>query len=358
MNTPLRRLIIFLFFLIWILSTAHVLAGSSGLPPLQEETTTTTPEASAATHAALYPVDIINAINDLRIRHGMSPLAIHSVLMEVAAQTANALAATEGMAGHYRPCNMSLGQLLLTKGFALWGDLSQDGYRSENWGIATTAQDAISMWLGDDEHANTMLSPDRSHIGAAVVASDQMYVVVVTALQTPSGQMQWGADAHLTKAAATQSTCLGLATQYAEYGSLPQYSVPVALSTARSDGDVIHEVQYGQTLWTLAITYGTTIEQIKRLNNLTSDIVMPGWTLLIVREATQPAPATVTPVTLEPVRQNLRTPTLSHTPVQTEIALSMEPGQFIRKNSTVVVALVISFSVLVAAIVGFGKKKE
>jgi hypothetical protein len=33
-------------------------------------------------------------------------------------------------------------------------------------------------------------------------------------------------------------------------------------------------------------------------------------------------------------------------------------GQQIRQNSTVVVALMIAFSVLLAGIIGFGKKKE
>jgi hypothetical protein len=40
------------------------------------------------------------------------------------------------------------------------------------------------------------------------------------------------------------------------------------------------------------------------------------------------------------------------------MAPAVDAGQFIRQNSMVVVALVISFSVLVAGIVGFGKKKE
>src|ERR1044071_6763776 len=110
--------------------------------------------------------------------------------MQVAAEQANALAASGGTIGHERPCGMSLGQELLLKGFPLWGDLSMDGYRSENWGIAGTAQDAISMWLGDDLHMNTMLSPDRSHIGAAVAVSDQMYVVLETAYSTSSGRNQ------------------------------------------------------------------------------------------------------------------------------------------------------------------------
>jgi hypothetical protein len=279
--------------------------------------------------------------------------------MEVAAQQANALAASGGAVGHQRPCGMTLGQDLLTRGFALWGDLSQDGYRSENWGIASSAEEIVASWLGDDLHANTMLSPHRSHIGVAVTVRDQIYIVLETALQTNSGQMQHTAYDFLTGIPATRAACIGLSTQHAEYGNLSQYSIPVAMSTARPDGDVIHEVKYGQTLWSIAIQYSTTIEQIKRLNNLTSDIIAPGWTLLIQKGATQPAPPTKPLATYELMEQDFRTPTprLSSTPAVIETSPSINAGQFIQENSIVVVAFVLSFSILVAALVGFGKKR-
>lgn len=363
MKTRFRLLTIGLFLLVWSLPANGTQARTSNLPPLQEETATeeaSAQEEGTPTPAAIYPIDIINAVNDLRIQNGLPVLAVHQALMDVAAQTANALAATEGAAGHYRPCNLTLGQLLLMRDFALWGDLSQDGYRSEDWVAASSIEQAISFWQSDPPHLDTMISPNRSHIGAAVAVSDQVYMVIITAWQTPSGKMQWGADIHLTQAAVTQAACAGRSTQSAELGDLSQYSVPVVRSTARPDGDVIHEVKYGQTLWSIAIDYGTTIEQIKRLNNLTSDTVVPGWTLLVVKGATQPVPATSPASTFEAVKQDLTTPTprLTSTPKATQTALPVEAGQFIKQNSTVVVAFVISFSVLVAAIVGFGKKKE
>jgi hypothetical protein len=131
------------------------------------------------------------------------------------------------------------------------------------------------------------------------------------------------------------------------------------MSTARPDGDVIHEVKYGQSLWSIAIQYSTTIEQIKRLNNLTSDTIVPGWTLLIQKGATQPVPLTKPLSTFAPIKQDLRTPTplLTLPPANTQISPSIITAQFIRDNSVVVVAFVLSFSVLVAAIIGFGKKK-
>lgn len=158
MKIRFHPLTIGLVLIALILPSTHALAGPRSLPPLQEETETPTPTPIPALPS---PADIINAVNNLRIQHGLNPLIVHDVLMQVAAEQANALAASEGTVGHKRPCGMSLGQQLLLMGFPLWGDLSMDGYRSENWGIAMTAEDAISMWLGDDLHANTMLSEYR-----------------------------------------------------------------------------------------------------------------------------------------------------------------------------------------------------
>jgi len=51
-------------------------------------------------------------------------------------------------------------------------------------------EDAISRWLGDDEHTDTMLSEYRSDIGVAVAVSDQIDIVLESALRTNSGKMQ------------------------------------------------------------------------------------------------------------------------------------------------------------------------
>src|SRR6185436_18762859 len=132
--------------------------------------------------------------------------------MQVAAQQASALAASEGAIGHERPCGMSLGQQLLVMGYPLWGDLSMDGYRSENWVAASSIEEVMSFWQSDDEHLNTMVSDFRSDIGAAVArldGGDQIYVVLETALQTPSSQMQHTAYDILTGIPATQTLCAG-----------------------------------------------------------------------------------------------------------------------------------------------------
>ncbi len=146
------------------------------------------------------PSEVIQAVNQLRIANGLLPLNTHPVLMQVAQWEANAIAG--GAGGHTRPNGLTLGQWLISLGYPLSGDLSLDGYRSENWIAADTAQQAVEVWLGDAPHTNTMLSPDRSDIGAAVAVGDQIYIVIETALQTNSGQMQYGCvsdpDRHCT----------------------------------------------------------------------------------------------------------------------------------------------------------------
>jgi LysM repeat protein len=279
--------------------------------------------------------------------------------MEVAAQQAGALAASEGAVGHQRPCGMTLGQQLLLMGFPLWGDLSLDGYRSENWGMADTAEGIVTAWLGDDLHANTMLSPERSDIGAAVVAGGRTYFIVLeTALRTNSGQHQSTAYDILTGIPMTQTMCMGFAS-----GEISNYSVPVTVSTARPDGAVVHEVQYGQTLWSLAEQYRVTIEQIKLLNGLVDDTILPGWKLLIQKAATPPPLVTGDPLTLFSAHTPTETqyptaiPYYTSTPTLTATVPSVSLGEQISQNSTVVAALLIAFSVLLAGIIGFGRKK-
>jgi hypothetical protein len=112
--------------------------------------------------------------------------------MALAQSQADGIAAD--LTGHWRPYGFTLGQLLIIEGNPLARDLTQDGYRSENWIDSMTAQDAINAWLSDDEYSNTMLSEYRSDIGAGVSMSrdergwTQIYVVGEMAVQTRSGQ--------------------------------------------------------------------------------------------------------------------------------------------------------------------------
>lgn len=228
------------------------------------------------------PSQLIDAVNALRLSYGLSTLAVHSVLMQTAQGQADYMAAT-GNVTHTRPGGISYTQQLISLGFPLSGDLSLGGFRAENilssggpldWnGVPPAWQDA--------DHMNTMLAQNFTHIGAGISQGPGGYYYAVDcAASTGSGQMQ-------ESAASILGTISG--TQVAGDAAISQFMVPIMKSTANANGDVIHKVQYGQTLWSIAIDYGTTINNIQALNNLGEDLVIQqGQELLVLKGATPP----------------------------------------------------------------------
>jgi len=268
------------------------------------------------------PADLIESVNNLRLSHGLAPLATHPILMQVAQNQADALAATGGSVGHSRPSGITFTDQLLILGYPLSGDLSLGGYRAENFAVGPglSAQQVIASWLMDDLHTNTMLSEYRSDIGAGIAHDNdgQSYYVIDTALQTSSGQPQAVAGPILTGIPMTQTSLLGDATQAAESLLISQYIIPVTRSTARPDGDVIHEVRYGQALWSIAIAYGAKIDQIQRYNNLSDTTIYTGQILLVQKGATQP-PA-------DPTSTGTFSPTPSPIPQTSTLTITPEPN--------------------------------
>jgi uncharacterized protein YkwD len=252
--------------------------------------------AGASPAGAASPLELIAAVNNLRLAYGLPTLSIDPILTQTAQSQADALLATAGAVGHTRPNGITFTQQLLILGYPLSGDLSLGGYRSENFifGYQLSALGAVEAWRGDEPHLNTMISPNRSDIGAgvAVSADGAVYYVIDTALRTASGQPQSDADLYLPG---------GLSGTPDPGAAVNQYIVPVSIATARPNGDVYHIVQYGQTLWSIAIGYGTKIDRIRALNHLGSGTtVYPNQLLLVQRGATQPAPVTPTHVYLPP----------------------------------------------------------
>lgn len=233
------------------------------------------------------PTDLVNAVNALRASYGLAPYSINSILMYTAQSQADFLAAT-GTMTHSGPGGISVTERLLAAGYPLAGDLSLGGFRSENitgGAESMSAQAAVNSWTGDSLHLNTMTSPNLTEVGAGVsVNGGKVYYVIDCARPTTSGVPQ----------AAATSTGGGstVPTRDPNEGII----IPVAPSTPNADGDVIHEVKAGQTLWQIAIAYKVKIDEIKSMNSLLGNDIYPGNRLLIKRGVTVPtASLTETP---------------------------------------------------------------
>lgn len=236
---------------------------------------------------AASPYDLINAVNALRASYGLAPYTVSPILMAVAQSHADYMAAT-GNVSHTGLGGSTVTERLLAAGYPLAGDLSLGGFRSENitsGSESKTAQDAVNQWTGDAPHLTTMISPNLTEIGAGVsVNNGRVYFVIDCALPTTNGVPQPAAG-----------TAVASASTVVPGGGV---IIPVQVVTPNADGDVIHEVRAGQTLWQLAISYETKIDEIKRLNNLYDNEIYPGTKLLIKKGAivSPTAPAESVPV--------------------------------------------------------------
>jgi hypothetical protein len=226
----------------------------------------------AAPEFAITPYDLINAVNSLRVSNGLPAYSINSILMYTTQNQADFMAIT-GNVTHSGPGGISLTGRLLAAGYPLAGDLSLGGFRAENisgGNESTSAESVINGWTGDAPHLNTMLSPNLSEIGAGVaVNGGRVYFVIDCALPTASGAPQ------------VVTTVIGGGPAVPAVGAV---IFPVVVSTPNADGDVIHEVKAGQSLWQIAIDYGVKIDDIKLLNNLFDNSIYPGEKLLIKKE--------------------------------------------------------------------------
>ena len=266
------------------------------------------------------PQQLIDAVNSLRLARGLSALTVHPALMQSAQSQAAYMAAT-GNVTHERP-GTTYTQQLLALGFPLAGDLSLGGFRSEN--ILSTGNPMV--WNGvpaawqDEQHMNTMFSANYTHIGAGISQNGNGYYYALDcAAATGSEQMPSEASVILTSLPAGSNAA-----------GASQYIVPMVISTALPNGDVYHQLQYGQTLWNVAIEYNTKIKDIQALNNLGGDlIVYQGQKLLVKRGATQPAPV-IFPAT--------------ETALVTLPPAAITPTPLIAASSTLVIASLTSMS--------------
>ncbi|NMB61087.1 MAG: LysM peptidoglycan-binding domain-containing protein [Chloroflexi bacterium] len=93
--------------------------------------------------------------------------------------------------------------------------------------------------------------------------------------------------------------------------------VPVNVATPQTDGSIVHTVEKGQALWSIAITYGVTVDQLRILNNLSETANIYEGQQLYVRAAYTQTPTMTSTVTPMP-------PTRTPIPPQTPQALKTQ----------------------------------
>ena len=134
-------------------------------------------------------------------------------------------------------------------------------------------------------------------------------------------------------------------------------STLIRTSTPEVDGTVYHIVQQDEALWSIALAYNTTVEQLKFLNHLNNNEIFIGQKILIVR----PVVITETPSPTVTVTLGIPTSTATHpvTPTATSTSTPLPVPPASRQTSRLVVVAIV-FTALLAAGMGawLGAKKK
>jgi uncharacterized protein YkwD len=295
-------------------------------------------DAQQPRRAAADAYGLINAVNALRSSRGLSPYIVNSALMGTAQGQASYMASTSTIT-HTGPDGSRPYQRALAAGYSIEGGYPPFFF-SENilsGGDDLSPEAAVQIWTGDDPHMNTMTSTIYQEIGAGVAVSGGMIYYVVDCARPKSSGPPSDYTPGSESALSTENEII----------------MPVRKSTPNADGDVIHEVQSGQSLWQIAIEYGVKIDQIRALNQLPAEYVInPGDTLLIMKVGTAtplPATATLAP-TATPTQPPSPTLQPSPSPTPTTIPLPLATNL---SGAEIVVGAIIIVALAAAALVAW-----
>ncbi len=295
---------------------------------------------------------VIDTINQLRSQRGLAPLLPDPALMEIAQQHSQ-YQASIGKWTHISADGSRPRDRAIAAGFGNGATI----YISENvaYGTNMSIMETINGPWNDSLHHHTMYNPSAKYIGAGVAYSGNLVFYTVDT------GYYFGDPAPTPKYPAVSGT---------PSASVFPSAVPVIVSTPLSDGTVIHIVQSGQTLWTIAAVYNIPLEVLNQINGFKTDTVLLLGDEVIIQPSYTP--------TSTPIGEPSATlpPRFSHTPsliapegtpvlfnLSTSAAtekLAIEPRfQSSGKNPTVIIlAVIISGGTLLTALLFSLRKKD
>ncbi len=219
--------------------------------------------SSRSNLASLTASDILAAVNALRASQGLEPYEVDSGLMAYAQAHSEYQAAIQTSTHEHKDGSVSLSI----------GVVENVAGGDSNY---LTAEMVVYGTWADPVHMQTMVGHSSGAMGVGVaVNGGTMYITLNV---RPGGQVE------------VQPTVPGApaSTRASENsaGSLSATQVPPTpfqTATPQANGSILHIVGPGQSLWSIAISYGVRIDDLRRLNGLAaeSNTIYEGQKLLV-----------------------------------------------------------------------------
>lgn len=283
-------------------------------------------------------LDLIAEVNALRAENHLPPYQVNSILMSNAQSHADYIAST-GIVSQFDSNGLRPYQRAIEAGYSVAGDLSLGGIFGENIhsGANLSPAGAVTFWKGDLSRLNIMLSTDFKDIGAGMAIANGVTYYVMDA----------GSESGIPAATSTP-TFSSSEFIISTAGAAGTQAVVVLISTPFENGEIYHVVQKNEGLWSIAIAYDTTIEDLKRLNGLVTDEIFEGQTLLVGK----PVPVTATSSPFVTATYGIPTSTatvpVTMTGTSTSTPLPKAPASL--QNGGMVVGIIVLIALLAAGL--------
>ncbi len=300
---PGRYLLVMLLCLL-----AFGLIGAGAPPSAAKATKTPKPGSSGPS-----PYDVIAAVNQVRASNGLPAYTINGALM-AAAQAHSDYQASIGSTTHSGSGGSDVKGRALAAGYGGGADVSV--VENIYGGMKASAQQAVSWWQGDSLHLNTLLSSRHTEAGAGVAVAGGVVYFTLDVGQVSGNPLP-----------AITASISGTGATPASGATAVDYTSGVIVSTPNPDGSIVHKVQAGEALWTIAAVYKISVDELKQLNGLNSNFLKEGQELIIksagvagMETAAAKAASETESVTVTPY------PTVTRRPTRTPMTAGSTPA--------------------------------
>lgn len=222
--------------------------------------------------------DLILAMNTLRVSNGLPPLVEDPIINAVAQATAEIMAVNQ-MSWHIGNVSGRLQAAGYGGGAKVWA--------TENFAVGTSFTiDQIMLAWADPDHMIPAVNPAYCHVGAGVAksANGMTYYVLQAAYVSGKSCGEYRSSPNPQPGGSNPNPVV------------PQIIVPVKVATPDEDGKVFHVVQTGQSLWSIAVAYKTTIRDLEVWNNISRAKPLQVGQKLFIPSSNTEGYATPTPV--------------------------------------------------------------
>lgn len=218
--------------------------------------------------------ELILAMNTLRVSYGL-PALIEDPIVNAVAQNTAAIMAANNMSWHIGDVRGRIAAAGYGGGGTVWAT-ENFATSGGGWGI-----DEIMAAWADPDHMRPAVEPAYCHVGAGMATASNGRIYYVLQAAYVSGQ-ECGS--------VSSSPPSGDVPQPGAPNAVPgvsQLILPVKIATPDAEGKTFHEVQAGQSFWSIAIAYQITIRDLEVWNNTSREVPLkPGQRLFIPNENT------------------------------------------------------------------------